>query len=100
MKYLIIIAILIIIIIIVWILYQEKITPTMYSKCINNKECGGDLICDCRRCKKQLGGDCAVDYDCETGLYCNNWICSEEPEIRLDEIDHVIENDKHIKWKN
>lgn len=59
---------------------RNPIPPTMHSRCgINSKgECGGDLTCDptCHRCKKKLGSDCAVDVDCETGLYCINWICS------------------------
>lgn len=54
--------------------------PTIHSSCSNNNSCGGDLICDikCNRCKKKIGGNCSGDVDCETGLICHNWICTDK----------------------
>lgn len=58
---------------------KEPEFPTIHSHCEKNSLCGGDLICDrsCNRCKKPIGGDCATDVDCQTGLHCSsNWTCS------------------------
>lgn len=63
--------------------------PTLHSKCDINQHCGGDLICNknCKRCKKQLGGDCSMDIDCDEGLKCHDWKC-------------VSKIKKHVKWND
>lgn len=60
--------------------------PTIHSQCPNNHSCGGDLICDttCHRCKMKLGGDCAINTDCENGLICHDWKCSD-PKVNVKE---------------
>lgn len=55
--------------------------PTMYSRCDINNKCGGNLVCDAGRCRQKLGGNCAANLDCESGLVCNNWICTN-PEVK------------------
>lgn len=66
--------------------------PTMHARCKDGTKCGGDLICDnnCHRCKKRKGGACAGDVDCESGLICNNWICTSSEDV-------TIINDKNSK---
>lgn len=80
--------------------------PTMHSRCRTDVPCGGDLICDlnCRRCKKRVGGDCATDTDCESGLHCYDWKCTMDnlPEVSLLEASSLIHDkeitDKEVKW--
>jgi hypothetical protein len=64
---------------------ESEFHPTIHARCQSNSTCGGDLICDlnCHRCRKQSGGDCANDVDCEFGLQCHDWKCSpvDEPKI-------------------
>lgn len=83
---------------------EEEITPpTMHAKCYTNHGCGGDLTCDvvCSRCKKKIGGNCASDVDCETGLVCRSWKCSDNLDNLTDNtIMSVKHSNKHIQWAN
>lgn len=68
-------------------LEESEPIPTMHARCQNATSCGGDLICDvhCHRCKKQIGGDCSSDIDCESNLRCQDWRCVNNlQEILLD----------------
>lgn len=53
--------------------------PTIHAKCQSNQGCGDSLVCDlnCHRCRKKIGGDCSNDVDCESGLKCHNWKCTD-----------------------
>lgn len=70
----------------------SDIQPTMYARChvdlTGSNSCGGDLICDlnCRRCKKRIGGNCATDSDCISGLHCHEWKCLPTSDISSDDI--------------
>jgi hypothetical protein len=73
--------------------------PTIHAKCPFDALCGGDLVCDtkCLRCKKKIGGNCAVDNDCIFGLICHDWKCeppinTKESEIHEEKIDSVNES--------
>jgi len=84
-----------IIVIIILCFYNYNIDPnipTIHAQCHENNSCGGDLTCDtiCHRCKKKIGGNCAGDVDCETGLRCINWKCSLSDKVKPEE--------KHVKW--
>lgn len=83
----------IIIILVIWLFGpKNQSLSTMHSKCNRDNSCGGDLTCDIisHRCKKQLGGDCSSDVDCQTGLYCNNWKCSSHAgELNFDQISDI-----------
>lgn len=59
---------------------ETEFHPTIHARCQSSLTCGGDMICDlnCHRCRKQLGGDCANDVDCEFGLRCRNWKCGQD----------------------
>lgn len=71
----------------------------IHSRC--NGSCSGDLTCDLhsKRCKKQLGGDCAMDVDCQTGLYCNNWKCSNEKPFHNLSTEFKAKTDKKVHWE-
>lgn len=65
---------------------------TMHSRCNSDSPCNGELVCDqqCNRCKKPLNGICATDVDCETGLYCVGWKCSE--------LEKKSNKNKRVRW--
>lgn len=70
---------------------NNELIPTIHSKCENKIGCGGDLICDCQRCKSQLHGPCSGNVDCETGLICSNWQC-----MYIDSINTSTEDTKDL----
>ncbi len=83
--------------------------PTMYSKCKIDSQCGGDLVCDCNRCKKRLGGNCSSNSDCELDLICHNWLCSDPKDPKdsnkinpdINDIPKSSNNNKkHVKWND
>ena len=85
LVWILVIVIAIIVIVVLWWYHdgaQPQTTaieepPTMHARCRSNSACGGDLVCDvqCHRCKQKVGGNCAVDVDCESGLRCHDWKC-------------------------
>ncbi|CAH6420589.1 Hypothetical protein HVR_LOCUS1230 [uncultured virus] len=75
---------------------------TIHAHCHKDTSCGGDLTCDvtCHRCKKQVGGDCSGDVDCQTGLHCHNWKCTD-PSHNLDfPKNSPIDNDNKDKLQS
>jgi len=82
--------------------------PTIHAICHTDVPCGSDLTCDtiCHRCKKKLGGDCAMNVDCESNLRCHNWKCVSQKsseDNQLDFIDpderlNVNEIKKNVRW--
>lgn len=74
--------------------------PTIHARCKSSSMCGGDLVCDlnCHRCRKKLGGDCANDNDCESGLHCHNWRCVDDDVPPIDNpIDTTKVDTKEVK---
>ena len=79
--------------------------PTIHAKCQKEGNCGDNLICDieCRRCKQKIGGACSSDVDCQSGLICSDWKCSDFKEtIEKKNTDILPTNDtkKEVRWKD
>lgn len=83
---------------------EQENYPTMHSACNINAPCGGDLVCDKDRCKKGLDGDCSADNDCQVGLMCDNWICTNKHnDIKDINVDNIAVDKSpiisKIQWK-
>lgn len=76
--------------------------PTIHATCKDGVPCGGDLVCDinCKRCKKQIGGNCAHDVDCETGLRCYHWKCINSQNTNSQDINSQNINSQDIVSDN
>ena len=74
--------------------------PTIHARCQSHDMCGGDLTCDanCHRCRKKLGGDCANSNDCESGLHCQDWKCTNIPNLKNANNISDIKEPKVVKW--
>ena len=111
----IILLVLILIAIIIWCRYythgsithnntdiNDEVVPTLHAKCNEGLGCGGELVCDIgsHRCRQRQGGSCSDNVDCMAGLYCNNWVCSNDDNHDTNSIDnrHDKKNNNHIKW--
>lgn len=92
---------------------SPEIFPTLHSLCSSNQSlcdtfpcvtnCGGDLICDplSSRCKKQLYGSCSSHVDCQSGLFCHNWVCSPHPlSPTPDSPPPVSSHHKKVSWSD
>ena len=75
--------------------------PTIHAVCQTDKNCGSNLSCDTQfnRCKQKIEGPCSSDIDCESGLFCSNWKCSN---FITDDNDITTTNTmnakKEVRW--
>jgi hypothetical protein len=73
----------------------------LHSRC-KNSTCSGNLICDniTNRCKKQIGGDCSSNVDCQGDLICQNWVCTKNisPKSYTLNPKHKRKSSKKVHW--
>lgn len=100
-------VVLIFLIIFLWWLsnyFKDTTDPIIHSQCNSNNSCGSELVCDLisNRCKKALGGDCSTDVDCQTGLYCVNWKCTDNLKSSNENNITINKNktNKKVQWSD